>query len=516
MTPPHIRTYAKDSSGMGYGDYTQVYAQGLKVNIEHSVLQGDQMTFQTISNVADNNLDIKKPIRFYTGDDTKLFDGVITEIDFELLGNDYKKLTGTASGWWQELKSMDLVHEMVYDNESPNDMLASLCQIANNFGVMKKALYKYDTDKIPYYSIFDQDYTTSSGAEFVVNNIYQGIQDIVSYLDVAELNSPYDFGLRIESLLAATGETWALSESNVDTGIYIIPSIMREDVDSETVYSKFKLEAGFDLRKDYRNICNNCIAVGESHHTQQLRTDHILNGVPITSNDQQFNKDNQVLGDHYLAITIDNTTGSDKIGWVQVTRVEGTSNPVETFPMTVPAGEVATHYTSERTADGLPGIGQFLRCVDFNGCSVVVREVTNDSPPYNTTLGGRSVNEIGYVAKRIENMWISTQAQADSIAGKMVRLYHNPIYTADAQILDSFVTFDNNIGKIVDIYSQFDDYELPFILTSSNWEFAGEKVTQHITGVLHATHWDNADRFDFVIDSLSNDVITSTGALVIV
>lgn len=516
MTTPHIKTYAKDSSGMGYGDYTQIYAQGLKVNVEHSFLQGDQMTFQTVANVADNNLDMKKPIRFYTGDDTKLFDGLITDVDYELLGNGYMKLTGTASGWWQELKGMDLMHEIVFDNESPNDMLTTLCQMANDFGVMKKALYIYDTDKIPYYSIFDHDYTTASGAEFVVSNIYQGIQDIVSYLDIVEINSTYDFGLRIEALPAATGETWALSESDVDTGIYIIPYLMREDVDSETIYSKFKLEAGFDVRKDYRNICNNCIAVGDSYHTQQLRTTHILNGVAIISNDQQFNKDNQVLGDHYLDVTIDNTTAFDKIGWVQVTRVDGVTNPVETFPMTVPAGEVATHYTSERTADGLPVIGQFLRCVDFNGCSVMVREITNDSSPYNTTLAGRSVNEIGYAAKRVENMWITTQPQADACAGKMVRLYHNPTYTAEANVLDSYVTFDNNIGKLVDIYSQFDDYDLPFVLMSSNWEFTGENVTQHIAGILHLTHWDDEERFTFIIDSSDDDVITSTGALVIV
>ena len=79
-------------------------------------------------------------------------------------------------------------------------------------------------------------------------------------------------------------------------------------------------------------------------------------------------------------------------------------------------------------------------------------------------------------AKRIENMWITTQAQADALAGKMVRLYHNPTYLVDANILNPYISFDNNLGKVVDIYSQFDDEELPFILLNSRWEFNGDNV----------------------------------------
>lgn len=514
MATPHIKVYSQDASGMGYGSYAQIYAPGLKVNITHSLLQGDQMTFQTISKTVNNDLDIKRPIRFYTGDDTKLFDGVIVDINTELIGNDYTQLTGVASGWWQELKSMDLLHETVFDNKSPSYMFEELCQMANDFGIAKKATYKYDTAKIPDYSTFSTAYTTNSGAEFVFNNIYQGLQDIVSFLDVAETSSTYDFGLRIESLPAATGDSWALTESNVDTGIYIIPYILREDNTVKATYQKFKLEAGAEVVKDYRNICNTCLAVGDTHHSQTFRTAYILNNTAITSNDQQFNKTNQVLGNHYLAVTIDNTTGSDKIGWVVVTRVDGVTNPSETFPMTVPAGQCATRFTSDRTDDGLPGVGQFLRCVDFNGCSVDVREITNDSSPYNMTIAGRSVNEVGYAAKRVENVWISTQAQADYIAGKMVRLYHNPMYAADFNILNKYISFDNNLGKPIDIYSKFDDIELPYLLLSSNWEFVGELVTQNITAALHLTQWDDEDRFNFVVDSSSNSVISSSGSLV--
>jgi len=514
MIAPRIEAYSKDPSGMGYGSYSRVPTRQAKYRVEHSIGQGDQLTFQTVTKLVDNDLVTKRPIRFYTGDETKLFDGMIVDVEYELMGNDWKKLTGTASSWWQELKMMDLLKPLVFDNMTPNDMFAELCNIANEFGVMKEAQYVYDTDKIPYYNIFNTAYETQTGTEIVFDNVFQAMQSITAYLDVAELLSPYDFCLRIESLPAGTGETWAINETDVESNIYVIPFVMREDGNESATYKTFKLEAGFDTRKDYRNLCNNCIAVGDGLHTQQLGTVLPLESSSITTNDQWFGRSNQVLGNHYLAITIDNPTGAIIHGWAQVVRVLAPTNPVETFPMSVPAGMSTTRYTTERTDEGLPATMAF-RFVDFSGCTAHVEEVTNDAPPYQTTVAGRSIAENGYAASRLENMWIDTQVKADAYAGKMVRLFHNPTIVVDVPILPKYVSYDNVMGKIVDVYSQFNEGVQPFIAMGAAWDFNGDTVSQSLRGVLHQVVWDTECNYNYVVDAASDNVVNNAGTQVI-
>ena len=522
MTTPYIMAHTPDPLGWAWGEYNRVPTRLAKYRVEHSMTQGDAMTFQTVTKTFDDQLTMKRPIRFYTETDCKLFDGVITDVSYESMGNDYKKLTGNASGWWSELASMDMLAPMVYEEKTPNFMLEDLCRIANDFGMLKGAKYVYDTTKIPNYGIFGYAYETEMEQDVVFSNVYEALKTITTLLDANETMSPYDVGLRVESL-----ETPEISEAESDQNIYIVPFVMREDGAELASYRTFKLEAGCETRKDYRNICNDCAAVGDAFNTQKLRSDAILEEIDITSNDQYFDRDIPTLGNHCLSIIIEGT-GTLMSGWIQIRTVDSGAgtNPVETLYMQAKDG-VASIYTGNRVTDGLPGSGWFLRVTGFNGCKVTVREACNDNTVWDpvtesmiaqtvyTSVAGRSIRDIGYAAKRMEGMWINKQEIANYIAGKNVRLYHYPTIMIDIPILNKYVNYDNVMGRIVDVHTEFTNSEQPFIAMSSVWNFTGENIDQNITGVLHQVCWDEQLQWYNTESELGEEVVDSSGAQII-
>lgn len=511
---PKIEAYTPDPTGFATGDYDRVPTRLAKYTVTHDMTAGDQFNFQTLTKVQDEKLTYRRPIRFYADDGTKLFDGLINQLEYETLGNGYKKLTGVASGWWQELKAMDMLQPSVFSNMSPNDMFEELCNIANNFGMRKQAKYTYDTDKIPYYSLFNTVYETATGIDFEFSNVYQAMQDITAYLDVAECYSPYDFGLRIEGLPTGAGESWEITENESDDDIHIIPFVLREDGNDVGTYPTFKLEAGLNVVKDYKNLCNSCIAIGDDIHTQQIRTTKILNDITLSSSDQYCDRDSQVLGDHYLAISITNPNSSMDYGWVRWTAVDGVTNPEETINVRAPGNKTLNLYTSMRACDGLPMLNAF-RFSGLNGCTVCVEEITNDSSPYQTTIAGRSINELGYAPKKLANMWADDAAKANALAGKMVRLYHNPTISADVSVLSKYNSYTNVLGKPVDIHSQYTNDLRQFVVMRNSWDFQGELVTQMINGVLHQCCWDSEAAYYDVVTSGGDNVVDQFGVQVI-
>ena len=497
MTVPYIAVYTKSATGMGRGDYdTHIHPKHAEVKfVQQSLNEGDRMVFNQVLGESDPQFESKLPIRLFLGDDTKIFDGQIINTEYLEIGNGYKILETTANGWWQELAAMTLRNPVKYaDTETPNTIFTDLVRLANDMGMMKQAVYRYDTDKIPGYSTHSSAYTTAIGTEFLVGNIYEGMQNLTQFLDVAETVATYEFGLRIETLPRALDDcAEAITDANVNgsvAGIYILPFILNTDKAVTSTFKKFKLSAGARTQRDYQRLANNVFVVGDGVATQQIRTTQILTQKTIASNDESYPRDAQVLASHYLRVTIENPTGTDYAGWVVITRVSGMTNPTETFPMYVPAGGVQMHYTSDRTEDGLPFSGNFIRMVYFNGGKVTVEEVTNDNSPYNTTIAGRSLNDHGTYPLCIENMWLNTQVKVDYAAGKHCRLYHAPMHVFGGEVLQRYIEYTNLVGCTADIYSSFEDDVEKFLVTDVKYSFEGQKIEQALNAMRYEYSWE--------------------------
>jgi len=521
MPAPYLELYTKHPDGIGRGEYTTFYPSHAEIKfIQHSLTEGDRMVFTQWLDDREEEVDRKRPIKFYTADGTKLFDGQIINTKYIEIGNNYKVLEVTSNGWWQELASMDLKVPVEYaDTETPNSIFADLVRLANDMGVMKKAVYKYDTDRIPGYNSHKAAYITATGTTFAFSNIYQGMQEMTRFMDVAENSSTYEFGLRIEVLPRTKEEcNEDIIVADVDgnnPGIYILPFILDMDKAVASTYNRFQLEAGYTVRRDYRRLANDVIAIGDDVSTQQIRTTQVLSQKDITSNDQSWPRNEQVLASHYLRVTIENPTVSNFSGWVQITRVSGATNPVETFPMYVPAVGTQIHYTSERTEDGLP-VGNCVRAVDFNGGKITVEEITNDDTPYNTTIAGASINDYGLHSYHIDELWITTQARVDYAAGKHCRLYHAPTHVFDAEVLQRYIEYTNLIGRTVDIYSPYTKSLENFLVTDMFYSFEDTKIEQRLSGMRHEYDWEYDDTNIYVVDSFDVQVVTSTDEEVVI
>lgn len=485
---------------MGRGDYdTTIHPKHADIRfVQQSLNEGDRMVFNQVLRANDTAFESKTPIKLYLGDDTKLFDGQIISTKYIEIGNDYKILETAANGWWQELATMTFDQPILYDDtETPDTIFTDLVRLANDMGMMKEAVYKYDTNKIPGYATHSSAYTTATGTDLIISNVYEGMQLMTQFLDVAETSSTYEFGLRIETLPRAIDDcAEAITTVNVDgsvSGIYVLPFILNSDKAVTSTFKKFKLATGATTQRDYRRLANNVFAVGDGVQTQQIRTTKILTQQTIASNDESYPRNVDTLGSHYLRVAIENPTGTDFRGWIVITRVDGVTNPTETFSVYVPAGGVQYRYTSERTDDGLPAVGNFIRVVDYNGGKITVEEVTNDNSPYNTTVAGKSVNENGTHPFMIEDLWLNTQARVDHVAGKHCRLYHAPTHVFGGEIQQRYIEYTNLVGCTADIHSSYDDALKKFLVTDVMYSFESMKVEQMLSAMQYEYEWDYPD-----------------------
>lgn len=496
MPVPYLEVHDIAPSGMGRGDYSHVPCTIRNIStahdaveIQHSLFEGDRMAFHQILTSRGDELDRMRPIRFYNKDPgdggVKLFDGMITDTEYTYVGSDYMALKTNAVGWWHELARMNLHHPVEYDGTwTINEIYTDLVRLANDRGVMKEAVYAYDTAKIPEYGTYSAYYTAATGTTFMITNVYEGMQALTQFLD-ATTPCAYEFGLRIEALPRTDG----ITQTDTEDYIYVLPFPLNQDKAAAATWKRFQLAAGYNIQRDYRRLANDCMAIGSGYDTQQIRTAQPLTQKTISSNDQLWARDNQVLASHYLRVTMENPTGAAFAGWVQIIRVSGVTNPVETFPMYVPAGGVQVHYTSDRTEDGLP-TGNCFRAVDFNGGKITVQEVTNDSSPLHTTIAGRSLNTYGHAPHTIEGLWLDTQARVNLIAGKHCQLYHAPMHDLYAPVIARYVSYDNLIGNVAEFYTPYEGSLDGFLITGTIYGFRGKIVTQRLIGMQHVFDWD--------------------------
>ena len=284
------------------------------------------------------------------------------------------------------------------------------------------------------------------------------------------------------------------------------------------------------------------MAIGEGVVTQQIRTiegqeddTQILKWSEISDNDESFIPTNQTLSSHYLRVMMTNQSGVPVGGTVKIHFLEWDAegevyNDVEeAFYMDVSPSELSApsshvHYTSLRSCDGInldpldPPYG--IQVLNFGGWSpplkISVDEVTNTKTPWNTTIAGASVNDYGMHSHRIDELWLNTQARADYAAGKHCRLYHSPMHVFDGEVVQRYIEYTNLIGRTVDAYSPFVEALEGFLITDVLYSFKDTKIEQRLKGYRHEYSWEYDDTNIYVVDSSNNQVVTSTGAKVVI
>ena len=538
MAIPYLTAYSIDEDGSSRGSYTRVpecrlrsiSADHTAVQVTHSLFEGDRMTFYQILTSRDNELDYMRPIRFYTADDTKIFDGMIIDTEYTYVGSDYMALRVNAAGWWRELARMDFHQPIEYDETwCVNDIYRDLVRIANDMGMMKEAKYTYDITRIPEYNFYYSLYETPIGTDpnktlFTFNNVYDGMRTLTQYLNIASSTCTYEFGLRVEALPRPGDvardpphEVDPITQSDVIDHIYILPFPINQDKEAAATFKRFQLGAGYNVKRDYRQLANDCYAVGDGYVTQQIRTHKILDAGKVTSNPTIFNipEEDQPLASHYLRFTIVNPSfvpdddGSieitfevydDEGHWVEdVTDKFYVDLSYDISEGESPRGK-AVHYTSERSRDRIKTNGVVVRMGAWDPpIEVTIEEVTNDDPPYNTTIAGKSINTFGHAPKNIEGMWLNSQSRVDYIAGKHCRLYHAPLHQVYAPVLQRYVSYNNLIGNTAKFYSPYDVCLGNFVITDNVYGFSGKHVTQYLMGRQHSYDWDYDDTNVYVV-----------------
>lgn len=499
---PYLEAHNICPDGMTRGDYTHVPTTLRTINkdhnaveVNHSLFEGDRMSFFQVLTSRNNALDRMRPIRFYSkdpdDDGIKLFDGIITDSEYTYIGSDYMALRTNAVGWWKELATMSLHHPITYleaDNWTVNEIYTDLVRLANDRGVMKEAVYSYDTNKIPEYSTYSSYYEVPIETEIVVTNVYEGMKTLTRFLD-ATTPCTYEFGLRIEALPRTDGITQADTEDN----IYILPFPINQDKAAAATLKQFQLAAGHEVRRDYRRLANDCLAIGDGYDSQQIRTTQLLTEKTITAADQSWPRDNPTLASHYFRVTLENPTASALNGYIIITQTGVVPLNTETFPMHAPAYTTQAHFTSERAE--LP-TGDCFRAVGLNGGKITVEEVSNDEYPapdtgiFHTTIAGKSRNQYGHAPHTIEGLWLNSQQRVDRIAGKHCRLYHAPTHELYAPIIARYASYDNLIGNVADLHTPYEMSLEAFLITDAVYGFRGKLVTQHLMGMRYEFDWD--------------------------
>jgi len=524
MNAPYLEAHVPYKDSKYRGDYERIHCDICNirpghdsVDIHHSLFEGDRMTFHQILTSRDDELDWMRPIRFYNKNPIdsgiKLFDGVIINTKYVYTGSDYMALEVNAAGWWRELARMEFHRPQEYDNTwTVNEIYTDLVRLANDMGVMKEATYEYDTAKIPEYSTYSSHYTTATGVEFTFGNVYEGMQTLTQYLDAVTVcdNLCPEFGLRIESLPRIDYGA-GISQTEVKTAIYVLPFPITSYKAVDATFNRFQLETttptkqGYTIQRDYKQLANDCYAIGNGVKSRQCRTAKTLARMQLTSSDQDvsFDTGKNTQASHYLRFTVESTTG-DKAGWIYVKRVDDGTNYTEKFSMKVPAGGTQIHYTNERTGDGLIHTDCF-NFTGFDDCYVTVDEITNDTYPspnnttFYTTIAGKSINDYGYAGKTIEAMWLDdtdadiAQQRVDCIAGKHCRLYHAPIHQLSAPIVDRHTTYDNLIVCTADFHSPYSGALDKFLITDVYYGFTGTLVSQRLAGIRYEDDWEYDD-----------------------
>ncbi|VVB85570.1 Uncharacterised protein [uncultured archaeon] len=429
-----------------------------------------------------------RPVRLYA-DSAKTFDGFIKAPNYRFKGNNKNNFSAIAVSWDKELSEIIINEEdnANYIDQTIDYVFGKLIEIANNYGMTKKAIYAYDTSKLPYHDA--GVFGTLITRDFTGNSVWSAFQDITQALDIYETLHIGEWAIKIDALQS-------------EYYIYVIPQMLNTDQPAAKTYKNFQLAAGKTLEKDYTRLLNYCEVYGVGNlKSASLRTivgqestTQILIETNIPTNTEEFYATNQpapvtAAERRYLRVTINNPTGSDKTGNVMINGGDGAIPPNEIherFFLEVPAGKVRYHFTNNRFYTLSGGALHAFEVNGFSGCKITVDECT-------FAFAGRSINAYGVKSRALLKSKISTQADVDAYAIQQVRMYHAPLVKSSFELLPAWIDYTDLIGKTVNIYDEFEAAQTDFFCARQEYKFQGAGVHETLTLQRYNYSWEFMD-----------------------
>ncbi len=472
-------------TGMGTGTYTPWLLRGADVEIDRSLLEGDLMTIRSSRNNQDPQIDRIRPVRFYWKDPhnnpavyMKMFDGCIRAPRYDNKSNKFRDLGVTAYGWEKELQAiqLDLVSQdgIAYTDKSIDFIFTDLARIANDFGIMKKAMYVYDTGRLPYY---DPGVFGTVISRIYGESIWAAMQDLTKELDIAETSHLGEWVIKVDAL-----------QSN--DCIYIIPILTDLDVPQVKTYREAILTTPKRLVRNYTRLNNFALVRGQGTLINKRFSDTlILPETGITADPQSFLAASQPSTLSYLKFTIKNSTAAQKGGWVQVWGNNGAAPMyTEQFYIFLPKNTAQIRFSDRQYFHLYMGAGEGSSFSSFetttlDGCTIKVEEILYG-------VAGRSLNKYGMRGKPIRNINIDTQLKVDRYAAKQVRMYHAPLHDVSAVIKPQYVDSKDVLGRVVSLYDNFISGYSKFICMKQYYYFGGAEVNGSIDATKYNYDWD--------------------------
>jgi hypothetical protein len=220
-----LQGYTKSPDGFGTGSYSPLHPRGVRYQLSRSLFEGDTLSITSTRKSLDPELHKARAIRLYDGA-TKVFDGYLRAPNYNRKPNLLRDLTAKAYNWDKELESVYITESGNYTSKTIDYILADLCRIANEGGVVKKAEYKYDTSKIPYYS---SDALNTAISPTFKGTVGSALKDLTRSLDVLEIDRMGDWIIKVDSLQS-------------DSYIYLIPQMVSVD---SVAFGTYEVGVGF-------------------------------------------------------------------------------------------------------------------------------------------------------------------------------------------------------------------------------------------------------------------------------
>lgn len=481
-----LQVYVKSTDGFGPGTYSSVFEsqRSASITLQRDIFAGDNLRIESKRSSMDTQLQKIRPVRLYANS-TKIFDGLIQAPDYRFKGNNKNDFSVIAISWDKELAGLilDTDDGADYTLKSIDYIFADLVKIANHYGIMKKAIYKYDTSKLPYYDA--GVFGTTITRNYTGKSIWSAMQDLTQALDIYETLHIGEWAVKIDALQS-------------EFYIYVIPQMVNTDQTPTKTYKNFQLAANKSIEKDYSRLSNICRVHGYGGLESALyrtiigqeATTQILIETSIPTNTEEFYATNQPAQRRYLRITIENPTAGDKTGNVMINGADDatpTPNEIhERFFLEVPKNSIRFHFTNNRFKTLSGGALKAFEVNSFSGCKITVDECT-------FAIAGKSINDYGTKAKSLLKNDIATQANVDAYAVQLVRMYHAPLIKASFELLPGYIDYTDLIGKSVRIYDELAAADTDFFCTKQEYKFAGKSKHESLTLQRYNYSWEYSD-----------------------
>jgi hypothetical protein len=469
-----LQGYTKSPDGFGTGSYSTLHPKGVRYQLSRSLFEGDVLSITSTMKSLDPELHKARAIRLYDGA-TKVFDGYLRAPNYNRKPNLLRDLTAKAYNWDKELESIYITESGNYTGKTIDFILADLCRIANEGGVVKKAEYKYDSSKLPYYS--SEALNTAISPTFK-DTIGSALKELTRLMDVLETYYTGDWVVKVDSLQS-------------DNYIYLIPQMVLPTVTSARTLPDWKLQPPKNLGPDYSKLLNYVIVKGKNGLVSlTLGATPLLATTSITSNSFTANATAQPSARNYLKITVVNISASDKIGNIVINGGDGaTPTPnelTERFFFKVPAGETKWHLTNNRYATLSTGALHSFEVNSFlatPNCTIKVEECLHG-------VAGRSANDFGIRADTFPNDDFDTQEKCDSYAQQMVNKYHAPLVYCSSVLKPKFIDTTDYTGKTIRLYDDIAAANKDFVCLRQDLSWVGEQVTEAIEVMRYNYDWE--------------------------